>query len=505
MSITLKVVTLNGSPYSQDLSAQFGLEGGTIGRRSDNTLVLPDPDSVISRCHGKISHFNGNYVYEDVSVAGTYICSQDKLLEHGFYTLQDGDRLRIGEYELAVSIVAANVAVAPDIFAEFSSFPAPETSRSDAWPEIDIRRDPFGNANALDTPPAAQDFHSSFLGQNDVSDFHQSFVPPNVESSVPDFGDLDLEGLLSGLDQPASSSSFGESAATTEDQLSMGLPAWPEVSSSNLEQPHSSKPVDEWATKDLFMPGDGPILGNDQLVRTGADINAISPNQPVAPATSVSSVPAVGYQNGSGRIPEAPQITPASPQSSEVFTRFLQGAGLTGDVFIPLDQQSQCMEVVGQIFRDIVDGMIVLLRARAELKSQARVAMTTMKAVNNNPLKFSVSAEDAMRLLLNPAERGFLAPVEAVKEAVSDVINHQIAIQAGIQASLTNKLKQFSPENFEKAFDEGIVFQKKQKCWEAYCKAYGKMVNDTVDGLFDDDFVEAYERQMMLLISSRKK
>jgi len=65
-------------------------------------------------------------------------------------------------------------------------------------------------------------------------------------------------------------------------------------------------------------------------------------------------------------------------------------------------------------------------------------------------------------------------------------------------------LKRLAPKCFEDQFKEGIVFQKKAKCWDAYSQTYPKLVNETMDDLFGDAFAEAYREQLRLLRESQR-
>ena len=49
MPLTLRAVSLNDQPITQPITAQFGAQGGSIGRADTNTLALPDPERRISR------------------------------------------------------------------------------------------------------------------------------------------------------------------------------------------------------------------------------------------------------------------------------------------------------------------------------------------------------------------------------------------------------------------------------------------------------------------------
>jgi type VI secretion system protein len=87
----------------------FGVHGGTIGRSTDNAWILPDPDRYLSGKHVRIDFRAGSYVLVDTSTNGTYVNgSQVPLGKYHDYVLKDGDYLRLGEYELLVTIDKSN-------------------------------------------------------------------------------------------------------------------------------------------------------------------------------------------------------------------------------------------------------------------------------------------------------------------------------------------------------------------------------------------------------------
>jgi type VI secretion system FHA domain protein len=223
----------------------------------------------------------------------------------------------------------------------------------------------------------------------------------------------------------------------------------------------------------------------------------------VPPAAPVEAPPARIPKPGAAlppAPPAVPQPLPAVPPSDLLLRQFLKGAGVSAE--LPPAELEQVMFTVGALFREMVEGLMTVLRARAEVKSQFRVAVTTIRAANNNPLKFTADAGDAIKLLLDPRHPGFIEPRRAVQEGMSDVMNHQLAMTAGIQAALADALRRFHPTVFEKPFEEGLVFQKKAKCWEAYVKSYPELANDVLENIFGDTFAEAYERQMQILKAS---
>ena len=109
MTLRLSVVSEHGIRLGQNSTKVFGVHGGTIGRSTDNAWILPDPERYLSGKHARIDFRAGAYVLVDTSSNGTYINgAQVPLGKYHDYTLKDGDYVRLGEYELLVSIDKSN-------------------------------------------------------------------------------------------------------------------------------------------------------------------------------------------------------------------------------------------------------------------------------------------------------------------------------------------------------------------------------------------------------------
>ena len=163
------------------------------------------------------------------------------------------------------------------------------------------------------------------------------------------------------------------------------------------------------------------------------------------------------------------------------------------------------MQTVGAVFKELIDGLMTVLRARSELKSQFRVSMTVLQSVENNPLKFSRTVGEALKLLLAKDQPGYVDAADAVREGYQDVMNHQLAIAAGVQASLMSLVSRFDPQKIARKYEEGIVLQKKAKCWDAYRQAYGDIAREALENFFGEEFSRAYEEQMSKLRTTPKK
>jgi type VI secretion system protein len=109
MALRLRVVSEHASRLGEQATKVFGVHGGTLGRATDNEWILPDPERYLSGKHARIDFRAGTYVLVDTSSNGTYVNgAQVPLGKYHDYTLRDGDYIRLGEYELLVSIDKSN-------------------------------------------------------------------------------------------------------------------------------------------------------------------------------------------------------------------------------------------------------------------------------------------------------------------------------------------------------------------------------------------------------------
>ncbi len=106
MPLTLKITSAQKDVLGSDRLKVFSVHGGSIGRAGDNEWVLPDPDIYLSGHHAQIDYRDGAYYLTDTSTNGVFVNDADLPVGKGApIRLYDGDRLRMGTYELAVSIV----------------------------------------------------------------------------------------------------------------------------------------------------------------------------------------------------------------------------------------------------------------------------------------------------------------------------------------------------------------------------------------------------------------
>jgi type VI secretion system FHA domain protein len=179
----------------------------------------------------------------------------------------------------------------------------------------------------------------------------------------------------------------------------------------------------------------------------------------------------------------------------------------------PASVSAETLASLGGILRVVVEGLMDVLRARAEIKNQFRVAMTTLKPVENNPLKFSANAEDALFNLFARRGQSFKAPVEAFSEAFDDLRAHQVATMAGMRAAFTALMARFDPSRLQEGFDRGLKrgalldVMNKTKYWDLYREMFEGLGDDdaTFRRLFGDEFAQAYEEQMQRLTALQRR
>ncbi|WP_341325107.1 type VI secretion system-associated FHA domain protein TagH [Methylotuvimicrobium sp. KM2] len=483
MALSLKITTYKGKPLSEPKLVAFPNDEGTIGRSDDNTLVLPDPDKFVSRHHASIKYENNTYYLTDSSLAGVFIDNEANPLHNDSIPLHNGILLKVGEYEIEAIITedtSRDDFPFPDIFADSPSkstepeelFSTPvdtEANRlmgdsSSPFP----RHEELIDAKENETP----EFESHL--QDHASPLFDSFIAPQVEAAPKPFEEipenLSFEDLFADSDTPSGDRQIeDDSRAASMDLLN-----------------------------ESFAPK-SPLVEPDE-----------SASEPVSPPVAIPDSPQASNLNSiladpSGSSPETPQAQPVQSISDNgLFDAFLHGAGLDQNE-CATKNQLEAMQRIGRMFRQLVAGTVSVLRSRAEFKSLFRVNVTVIRAVDNNPLKFAVSTNDVLKQLIQNKEGGFLESVESIEQGFNDIMNHQLAMQAGIQASLADLLKRFDPKTIEKQFEQGIVLQKKAKCWDSYQDTYRIESEEAVENFFGDAFVEAYEEQMKALTAARNK
>lgn len=105
MPLKLTITSTHQDLMGDDHCREFRGAGGTIGRALENDWILPDRDRFISGRHATIDFRSGAYYLADTSTNGVYINDEDEPIGRRHpRRLFDGDRLRMGDFLIAVSV-----------------------------------------------------------------------------------------------------------------------------------------------------------------------------------------------------------------------------------------------------------------------------------------------------------------------------------------------------------------------------------------------------------------
>ncbi|MFP4207272.1 MAG: type VI secretion system-associated FHA domain protein TagH [Wenzhouxiangella sp.] len=466
--MTQLTLTIEKSPNPQLAGriGHFGTDGGTLGRSGDCSMVLPDPERLTSSIHARIEYAGGAYKLVDTSTNGTYHNSPGTLIgKNRSVTLEDGDRLYIGDFVLRVDL-EESFSAPPDPVRAPTAAPAAQPDRqSKVSADDDWDLGEFSLAWGSDEEDSADD--RSFKSESDDDEpsggFSNSperefFSPPSSgparQEAIPD----DWDDFLTGF--------HGAGGATSQ------------ASTADEEPPRKSSKA-ESAPQEGFDDGIDPL---DSLIDPPAAAAQPEPfPAPDAPGTrpdSPAQMPSPPAAPASPPRPPASSPTKPSPDSA------------------PADQMQE-------ILRTVTRGLMVLLQSRSEIKNEFRISQTRFAQTENNPLKFSPDPDEALKRVLGGGEsHGFLTGARAFEDALKDIQAHQLAILSAVQRAIEASIAQFDPVELEKKLQRISPISAKTpglkaaKCWNLFTVHYDEVagrMRDDARQLFLTEFAEAYE------------
>jgi len=100
--LTINVLSYNDVPVEPAVTADFEEAGGTIGRSPESTLMLPDPERIISRTHAVVTYREGRYLVLDQGTTVPVLVNGRPVGRGRDHPLARGDELRIAGYVLRV-------------------------------------------------------------------------------------------------------------------------------------------------------------------------------------------------------------------------------------------------------------------------------------------------------------------------------------------------------------------------------------------------------------------
>lgn len=447
MALTLTIENFktlpDGGPVTFSVS---GARGFDLGRDTYLDWTLPDPTRYISGKHCEVRYQNGDYVLYDVSTNGTFVNGNDRRM-HGPHVLRDGDRILIGNYIIVAKVDAPGGSLHPP-----PPVPPP-AGGGDIW-EATGAAPP---ANRSDIVPLAR---SRPVGP-DFLEWAMDLPAPRAEPPAPPPRQA----------EPPRRSVWVDSSPTG---------AWAFSAPSPRSPPPTPPPVPAPLPE---MPPRGERR---------------APAPPEALAGEDWSHPA-----GERHPPEAAPAPPHPPQQfQEALAAICRGAGLPSDTFARRDDV-ELLEEIGASLRVVGEHLMRLLAARSSAKRSMRSAEhTTIGAVDNNPFKFSPTAEEALRVAFGPPTRSYLHGRTAFKRGFEDIAGHQLRIFAAMQQAIKMLVEDLDPDSIAAAGREdkamsSLLSSRKARLWDTYCttwRAKTQRTEDGISGLFMIYFAECYDR-----------
>lgn len=465
------ILTLEQAPHPQKRT-EMRYSGGNlvIGRGSDADWTINDPDMFVSRAHCTISGSDGQYAVTDSSRGGIFVDGADLALGAGKTTdLRDGTRIRMGDFVFLAKIEDEAPAYRPEpVRSEPSPQPAPAPANDD----------PFGLKSPSPAPkPAARPQQprpgaggSTGLEADDF--FATSVDRPEPEPAPKNMPEPFESGKASGFFDTASEEKEKSETPFFDDPFTLG----------KLDTPREVAP-DPVPVEEVTEPVSEPVEKAVPL-----------PPAPVETPPKPDPEPV---------LPPSTQATPTSANtgSNEQRDAFLKGLGLDPTQYGEDDAEAQ-MEAMGKRYRLLIEGLMHLLRARAQEKQNARLAQTIIGHSDVNPLKFTANTDDAVASTVKEKGHGYLAPDLAINGAFRDLAEHHLNSWNGVQAALRQMIDRFDPAELEEELkDIGrlealLAGGKRAKLWEAYEERYRQIAQSAEErflGEVGSDFRDAYE------------
>ncbi|MDK3074806.1 type VI secretion system-associated FHA domain protein TagH [Sedimentitalea sp. JM2-8] len=453
------------------------MQGGslTLGRGPSNDVVLPDPDRLLSKNHCVIEDHNGNVVIVDLSTNGTFLNYSKIPLGKTPTPLNNGDVLALGSYELVVEIGSDLPELDDRIAPPMAQDPLSHGNADKAPDPLDLLNDPEPGGDFLDDLLGAEAGPTGPSQLNPVDPI-DDLLPPLGEDEDPFFhkpsDGREGEGASQPMHSPSAQDSF-------RPQDSSGVPLIP----------------DDWDDDFLSPEPPAPARQPDPPEAEPAPPAKAEEPAPMAVSQPVAARPDMDTGSDGGAGP---------PESQGDAARAFLAAVGADEVAIADADLPVTMARMGRVMKTLVTGLREILMTRTSIKSEFRIEQTMISAGGNNPLKFSISPEQAIEAMVKPGARGYLSAESAAEQALSDIKAHEVAMVTGMEAALKGVLSRLDPKVLASQIETsggigGLLKGKKARYWEVYEKLYSDISdqaeNDFHD-LFSREFARAYKQQL---------
>lgn len=283
----------------------------------------------------------------------------------------------------------------------------------------------------------------------------------------------------------------------------------PAVFSEDLGRPQDAGSI---IPDDAFLDLD-PLHALDQqeeMYAAGDDLAAFSQLPEAEPAQAADYAP-INMENltvpelVAAPAPAQPTVQPApaipAAQPAAFWQQFAEALGINLEDLDEAQRQALAIKAA-RLLKQQVGSLQQSLRNRNELKSEMKLAVTSVEQVSTNPLKFSADSRQAMASLLRPAPTDMPAE-QAINRAFRDLQAHQVALIAASRAAIKGILEHLSPDQLTLRFEREnkSLMNTAGSRWRAYTHLYQALQRDDnwSQRLYARDFVIAYEEQIRLI------
>jgi type VI secretion system protein ImpI len=198
--------------------------------------------------------------------------------------------------------------------------------------------------------------------------------------------------------------------------------------------------------------------------------------------------------------------SPLEPEAAAIdaalLRRIARAAAIPERVFAGRDPDALADEI-GLFIRLTAQNLAQMLSSRAESKTLMRSSSGTMvRAIENNPLKFASSVEEALAIMFDGPTRQYLEARRTIEKSFSDLKTHQVLTYGAMQDALDALFEDLAPERIDHSVDADhglgrFVASRKAKLWDIYVDRW-RVKTKRADGrlldAFMELFAEAYDR-----------
>lgn len=492
MKLTFKIINNPSCGTPAEKCKTFDSKTAVIGRSNSCDWVLPDPDRFISSKHAEINTINNTFFLKDISSNGTINGINDEAIGNGQQLpISDGQTFLIGDYLIQAEL-----------------------------------------ENSLDHPQHPSVANENADWNNQMDDFWGNssdpldLLSPNKSSNTANESPEVIPSLTNSLERtPAfkQAMSFSQKEDLSlelpiQDELASGIPenwdntsfSFPEPADNSID--HAKKTADQLNVtntsvashqKDLVLDG----ISDDDFFLGLTEDDLFSDDIPTTPPPSPSKLERPASTRPRKRkTPEESISTPLNINSDNLLDlakKSFEEQGFSHELLTE-DVANQWLALMPTVMQSTID----LLQARAAIKNEFRVSKTLLTTSENNPLKFSANAEDAINSLFHQKRPGFLSSNLAFQQAFKDINQHQSALLHGVRIAMMELLKQFDAEALEESFtktnkNSGLLEKfsstksSQAKLWQQYKDLYKSEYkidsDDSFQRIFGETFAQAYD------------